>query len=75
MPTETLQQLRKEGRCYKCLKPGHISTDVDAPCKNSPFLTVREMETRLAEVDIFWDGQEMSDGYAEEELGDDESEN
>ena len=75
MPTETLQQLRKEGRCYKCLKPGHISTDADAPCKNSPFLTVREMETRLAEVDIIWDGHEASDGYIEEDLGDDESEN
>lgn len=30
---EVLEQLRLEGKCFRCRQPGHMAMDLDAPCR------------------------------------------
>ena len=46
-PKETADRLFKEGRCFKCLKKGHRSSDADAPCKGADPLTKEQVEVVL----------------------------
>lgn len=43
-PSHLIDRIKKEGRCWKCLKPGHRSGDSDAPCKNSDPLNKDQVE-------------------------------
>ena len=41
-PHKFKKQLRKEGRCLKCLKRGHLPTDEEAPCRHTQPMTYKE---------------------------------
>ena len=58
MPPHIASRVRKEGRCFKCLATTHRSNDPDAPCRDSPFLTPKEMAAQLSTINIEWDGVE-----------------
>ena len=30
---EVLEQLRSEGKCFRCQQEGHMAMDLDAPCR------------------------------------------
>lgn len=46
-PQHVINKLVKEGRCFKCLKPGHRASDANAPCKNEPRLTDEQVTLQL----------------------------
>ena len=45
-------RLKKEGRCFKCLQPGHLPNDPNAPCREKPRMTEKQVTAALAEVGI-----------------------
>ena len=45
-------RLAKEGRCYKCLQPGHRLNDENAPCKDTPAVTNAQAEIYLKSIGI-----------------------
>ena len=47
-----VDRIRKEGRCFKYLQPGHHSSDDNAPCKNANPLTKEQVEVTLKSVDV-----------------------
>lgn len=51
-PQQLMDRLRKEERCFKCLKPGHRSGDNDAPCKNADPLNKEQVEVMLKTAGI-----------------------
>ncbi len=46
-PKPLVDRIRKEGRCFKCLKPGHRSGEDNAPCKDDPPLNKEQVEVIL----------------------------
>ena len=58
MPPHIASRVRKEGRCFKCLATTHRSNDPDVLCRDSPFLTPKEMAAQLSIINIEWDGVE-----------------
>ena len=73
LPPHVTTRIRKEGRCFKCLSSEHMMNDAGATCKNSPFLTAKEMEARLSMINIDWDGEEEDESMEEEEADRDPS--
>ena len=51
-PQHVVDKIRKEGRCFKCLKPGHRSSDNDAPCKSAEPLTKDQVDVALKAVGV-----------------------
>ena len=51
-PLHVQDRLRKEGRCFKCLKPGHTAYSPDAPCKDKPYLDEKQVTAALSEVGV-----------------------
>ena len=49
---EVKDRIRKEGRCWKCLKPGHRSGDENAPCKGASPLTKEQVEVVLKSMGV-----------------------
>ena len=47
-----IERLRKENRCFKCLKPGHQSFYADAPCKDTPAPSKEQRTALLATAGI-----------------------
>lgn len=52
LPPHIAERLKKEGRCFKCLQPGHKPNEANAPCKDKDRLTREQVTARLAEVGI-----------------------
>ena len=46
------ERLMKEGRCFKCGKQGHISTDTDAPCKGQATISDQKLIFDLQAVEV-----------------------
>ena len=51
-PPHLQDRLKKQRRCFKCLKPGHMSMDVDAPYKTAPFLTKKQISVELKTIKV-----------------------
>ena len=51
-PQHVADRLRKEGRCFKCLQPGHLPNEDNAPCKNKDWLTEKQVTAMLAETSL-----------------------
>ena len=64
-PPHIQARLKKERRCYKCLKKGHVPTDEDAPCKHEKASSPQDAQVELAKMGIEWDGVDV-EGYESE---------
>lgn len=51
-PQHVADRLRKEGRCFKCLRPGHLPNETNAPCKDKDWLTEKQVTAMLAETGL-----------------------
>ena len=51
-PQHVADRLRKEGRCFKCLQPGHLPNEENAPCKNKDWPTEKQATAMLAETGL-----------------------
>ena len=51
-PQHVADRLRKEGRCFKCLQPGHLPNEANAPCKDKSWLTEKQVTAMLAETGL-----------------------
>ena len=51
-PQPLVDRIGKEGRCFKCLKVGHRSSDNDAPCKGADPLTKEQVDVVLKAVGV-----------------------
>ena len=51
-PQHVADRLRKEGRCFKCLQPGHLPNETNAPCKDKSWLTEKQVTAMLAETGL-----------------------
>lgn len=51
-PQHVADRLRKEGRCFKCLQPGHLPNEADAPCRDKPWPTEKTVTAMLAETGL-----------------------
>ena len=49
---EMYDRILKEGRCFKCLEPGHRAGDANAPCKDSERLTKEQVEVVLKSMGV-----------------------
>lgn len=61
LPAHVQAKLIATGGCFKCLKPGHRKSDVDAPCKNDPLLSREQAIARLAGIGAEWDGEDAAE--------------
>ena len=71
-PEHIAKRLRREGRCFKCLKVGHLATDPKAPCKHEKGATREEALVEFAAIGVEWDGVDV-EGYESESSGSDTS--
>lgn len=67
-PPHVIERLKKEGRCFKCLEPGHVPKDDNAPCKDKPYLNEKQVTTKLAAVGVKEDIKKDSPPTYEEQL-------
>ena len=51
-PQHVADRLRKEGRCFKCLQPGHLPNEDNAPCKDKDWLSEKQVTAMLAETGL-----------------------
>ena len=51
-PQHVADRLRKEGRCFKCLQPGHLPNEDNAPCKDKDWLSEKQVTAILAETGL-----------------------
>ena len=51
-PQPLMTRIKKKGRCFKCLKTGHHSSDNNVPCKNADPLSKEQMNVMLKTVDV-----------------------
>ena len=52
LPPHIQTRLRNKGRYFKYIKTGHLSSDMDAPYKNSPPLTSQQATAQLSAIGI-----------------------
>ena len=52
LPEHVSNRLKKEGRCFKCLQPGHLPNESNAPCRDKEWLTNDQVTAQLAEAGI-----------------------
>ncbi len=51
-PQHVADRLRKEGRCFKCLQPGHLPNEANAPCRDKSWLDEKQVTAMLAETGL-----------------------
>lgn len=51
-PQYVADRLRKEGRCFKCLQPGHLPNEANAPCRDKSWLNEKQVTAMLAETGL-----------------------
>ena len=54
LPAHIRNKLRKNSKCFKCGKKGHISTNAGAPCEHKKQITEKKAQALLSEIKIEW---------------------
>ena len=60
-PKHIRDKIKKEKRCFKCLKKDHKFNDDDASCKNKKSIDKNDMIATLAQIEIEWNGKETDE--------------
>ena len=70
LPKQIVDKLRKAGRCFKCGQKNHIATDADAPCRDKPQISRKDVEALLSELNIDYTDADLAfldEGYVSNE--------